>query len=264
MSLERLHLFLFLKQSGYQHYYWQVPSEVQLCSIYTHSTHTRLRPPPKKNTGSIWTQSLVTNFLSFNARQYQSNHCKQDFLITTNKISHCLLQPQIINPLNIPSYQPTVTNSMHSRSNHPPSPHFQSTFSIIFSNSQKILRGRIFLPLGSLMEIMNSSCLLIPLINTRNEKTKSWTYPKSLHKTRNKKMRFQLAWNKTFCSTPSPLTYRQLMPSKIKKKIKAFCIFPPSIFNSKYSISGLKSKHLFVCCRKPTQTASLELLRLNR
>ena len=36
------------------------------------------------------TQSLVTNFLSFNTRQNQSNHYKQYFLITTSNISHCL------------------------------------------------------------------------------------------------------------------------------------------------------------------------------
>ena len=62
------------------------------------SNLSNYQSPPKKSTGNTWTQSLVTNFLSFNPRQYQSNHHKYNFLITTSRISHHWLQPQIINP----------------------------------------------------------------------------------------------------------------------------------------------------------------------
>ena len=45
-----------------------------------------------------WSHSLMTNFLSINPPQHKSNHHKHDLLITPNKISHCLLQLQIIKP----------------------------------------------------------------------------------------------------------------------------------------------------------------------
>ena len=52
--------------------------------------------PPKTIPGNTWTQLLITNFLTFNPPQYESNQYKQGLLITTCKISHCLLQLQII------------------------------------------------------------------------------------------------------------------------------------------------------------------------
>ena len=51
---------------------------------------------PEASSRDTWTQSLVTNFLSFNPCQHESNHKKQGLLITTSKISDCLLQLQII------------------------------------------------------------------------------------------------------------------------------------------------------------------------
>ena len=51
---------------------------------------------PEVSPRDTWTQSLVTYFLSFSPCQHESNHKKQDLLITTSKISDCLLQLQII------------------------------------------------------------------------------------------------------------------------------------------------------------------------
>ena len=54
-------------------------------------------PPPisKISPRDTWNQSLITNLFSFNPLQYKSNHCKQNLLISTRKISHCLLQLQL-------------------------------------------------------------------------------------------------------------------------------------------------------------------------
>ena len=52
----------------------------------------------ESDTRNIWTHFPVTNFFSSISLQYQPNYHKQDFLITTSKIPHHLLQPQIINP----------------------------------------------------------------------------------------------------------------------------------------------------------------------
>ena len=51
---------------------------------------------PQRKSKKHQTQSLITNFLSFNHPQYKSNHHKPDLLITKSKISHCLLQLQTI------------------------------------------------------------------------------------------------------------------------------------------------------------------------
>ena len=64
-------------------------------TIYKHSTY--IDTHPHISPGNTWTQSLVTNFLSFNLCKDHSSHHKQDFLDTTSNISHCLLKPQIIN-----------------------------------------------------------------------------------------------------------------------------------------------------------------------
>ena len=59
-----------------------------------------LLPPPKTSPRVTWTQSSITNFFSLNPPQYESNHHKQDLLITTSKTSHCLHQLQITKPQN--------------------------------------------------------------------------------------------------------------------------------------------------------------------
>ena len=51
-------------------------------------------PLPETSPGDKWPQSLVTNFLNFIPR-YESNHHKQQLLITTSKISIRLPQLQI-------------------------------------------------------------------------------------------------------------------------------------------------------------------------
>ena len=47
-----------------------------------------LIPIPETSSGDTWIQSLLTNFLSFNPAQHESNHHKQHPLITTSKIAH--------------------------------------------------------------------------------------------------------------------------------------------------------------------------------
>ena len=62
--------------------------------------------PPKKqfqrhpslcrtNPRDTWAQLLEISFLCFNLPQHESNHHKQDLLISTSKISHYLFQFQI-------------------------------------------------------------------------------------------------------------------------------------------------------------------------
>ena len=59
--------------------------------------HWDLTPPTHEtNLGDTWTQPLVTNFYSFIPHQYESNPQKQDLLITTGKISQCLLWLQMV------------------------------------------------------------------------------------------------------------------------------------------------------------------------
>ena len=63
----------------------------------TGTCHFTILPPSSKTSPEdTRTQSLITNFLSINPPHYESNHHKQDLLITTSKIFHCLLQFQII------------------------------------------------------------------------------------------------------------------------------------------------------------------------
>ena len=108
--------------------------------------------------------------------------------ITTSKISHCLLQPQIINPWNFPSYPRVVSRCTwchvrRSRTHHP------SSFSWLTPETKRY-----------------SPC------------------PPSLNETRNKKMQFQPTLTKALCSTPLTLTHRRLKHSKTqkwKKKISA-------------------------------------------
>ena len=60
---------------------------------------TTLLPSPETTVGNRWAQSLITNFLSFNPPSsiatIQITTSKQDLLVTTSKISHCLLQLKI-------------------------------------------------------------------------------------------------------------------------------------------------------------------------
>ena len=51
---------------------------------------------PLKQFQEIWTWSLVTNLLSFNLCQHESNYNRQYLLITIGNISHCLLQLRIM------------------------------------------------------------------------------------------------------------------------------------------------------------------------
>ena len=44
---------------------------------------------PQNKSRRQWSQLLTTNFLSFNPLKYESNHQKQDLLITIDRISHC-------------------------------------------------------------------------------------------------------------------------------------------------------------------------------
>ena len=92
----------------------------------------------------------------------------------------------------------------------------------LFLNSLWKILGESFHPLGSCKKILNSYRLLIPLINIGNKKMKSWTHLaspilESLNKTRGKKMQFQPALNKTFCSTPPPPNQQRLKHSKLQK-----------------------------------------------
>ena len=73
-----------------------VPTSQQK-SPQTGTCHSTILPPSSKTSPEdTRSQSFITNFLSINPPQYESNHHKQDLLITTSKISHCLLQLQII------------------------------------------------------------------------------------------------------------------------------------------------------------------------
>ena len=56
--------------------------------VYPISSASHTSPPPAEiSPEETSTQSFVANFLSFIPRQYESNHNKQDLLITTSKIS---------------------------------------------------------------------------------------------------------------------------------------------------------------------------------
>ena len=77
----------------------QSPPKVYPVSAASHT----FPPPPETGPRETWTQSFVINFLNpfnpfnrFNPCQYGSNHHKQHLLIITSKISHYLLQLQII------------------------------------------------------------------------------------------------------------------------------------------------------------------------
>ena len=69
------------------------PKQVHVISTVHHP------PSVSQNNSRRYIHLLITNFLGFNPPQYESNHHKQDLLITTSKISHCLLQLQIIKSL---------------------------------------------------------------------------------------------------------------------------------------------------------------------
>ena len=84
-------------------------------------------------------------------------------------------------------------------------------------------------PLGSRTGILNSPRLLIPLINTRKEKMKSWTHFVSsiLEQNQEQKdavladLKEDFLFNST---TPHPSTIKALQNTKIK--IKALCLSP--------------------------------------
>ena len=66
-------------------------------SIYATSTYFSPRLSHiETSPGDTWTKSSVTTFLSFNPRQYESNHYKQDLMIIKSKTFHYLVQLQVI------------------------------------------------------------------------------------------------------------------------------------------------------------------------
>ena len=69
---------------------------------------------------------VFSNFIGFNPCHYASNHQKHNLLITTSKISYCLLQLQFKKPWTFTLNQPAIVNSTHSRSRDTPTSHFQS------------------------------------------------------------------------------------------------------------------------------------------
>ena len=69
--------------------------------VHVISTAHHPRSSPETSPRDIWTQSLIVNFLSFNPPQYESNHHPKQDLLITSKISHCLLQLQIIKSYKI-------------------------------------------------------------------------------------------------------------------------------------------------------------------
>ena len=74
--------------------FWSSPSFSHLNLPTTSSPNLGpLLPEPSQ--GYSWPQSSVTNFFSFITPQYESNHHKQDLLITTSMVSHCFSQLQI-------------------------------------------------------------------------------------------------------------------------------------------------------------------------
>ena len=118
-------------------------------------------------------------------------------------------------------YQHAVTNSMNPPSNQTSTTHFQNSFPILFKQLVEDLR-RIFQHFGSLKELLNSLRLFIPLINTRNKKIKYWTHHRW---NETKKIRFQLALNKTFCPT-STMPHR---PTIKEHQIRPSASLPVSV-----------------------------------
>ena len=96
-------------------------------------------PTVKTSPGYTWPQLLVTNFLSANPPQYESNHHEQHLLATTSKISHCLPHLQITKlacdykfhttSYPTPKANPLWTDHRRSKKNH----------SILLGQCQKIL-----------------------------------------------------------------------------------------------------------------------------
>ena len=105
---------------------WTSQQQLPKKSYLNFQRTPHLPPPLETSPNDTWIQSLVTNFLSFNPCQYESNRHKQDLLITKSKMSHYMLQ--IIKSQNLRLVRPAITHSTHSRSKHTPTSHFQSTF----------------------------------------------------------------------------------------------------------------------------------------
>ena len=78
-----------------------------------------------------------------------------------------------------------------------------------------------------------------------------------MKKTDWKKIRFQLALNKTFCPIPPPLTYQRFCQ---RTKINKIVLSVSSVFHTKFTISVLKSMQVFHPNGNGTRTASVRVL----
>ena len=73
--------FFFL--NGYTIFlHLNLPTEIPPNRYMPFQQPTTLPPSPETNPGDTWIQSLISNFFSFNPPQYESNHHKQNLLIT--------------------------------------------------------------------------------------------------------------------------------------------------------------------------------------
>ena len=146
---------------------------------YLHSlTYFSLRPSHLETSPEdTSTKSSVTSFLSLNFRQYDSNHYKQDLLVTTSKNFHYLVQLQVMKSTNFALDQPAITISTHLQSTHTPYPTFKAHY--LFINSLRKIQQENFPSQGLRKKILNSHRLLIPLINSRKKKMKPRTHPTS-------------------------------------------------------------------------------------
>ena len=75
-----------------------------------------------------------------------------------------------------------------------------------------------------------------------------------------KKMQFQLPLNKTFCTTPPPLIHHQFKHHQKKINRTMLSASPSSVFDTKFTISVLKSKQVFHLNSNWTRTASVWVL----
>ena len=148
---------------------------------YLHTlTYFSLRPSHLETSPEdTSTKSSVTSFLSLNFRQYDSNHCKQDLVITTSKNFHYLVELQVMKSTNFALDQPAITKSTHLQSTHTLYPTSKAHY--LFINTLRKIQQENFPSQGLRKEILNSHRLLIPLINSRNKKDEASDSPNVPH-----------------------------------------------------------------------------------